>query len=146
MSYNVVFEGKPRTSCAHIRTYTCFPSAEVFLAELPTHLQDTNVVAVGVSSKDAERISPQEVVNIMLTHGIRNACDLHPELAKHINKIADADRSYPVMVYEDTVLDGMHRLAQIVINQQTNLGQDFITIKRLQSIPKAALIEDHKSE
>lgn len=92
------------------------------------------------STETAERISPQEVVDLIITHGYNEATELNPELAAHIKKIQMADRSYPVLVYEDHIIDGMHRLSQKVISKHLNHGEDFITIKRLRSIPEAAFV------
>ena len=60
----------------------------------------------------------------------------YPSLNHHIRQIEKADYSYPIILYKGSIIDGMHRLAKAVIENQT-----MIKIKNLEEIPKEALMQ-----
>ncbi len=86
------------------------------------------------------KITPRDVINILKQHTDYNkALEIYPELAEHIRKIRDADYSYPVLLFNGSILDGLHRIAKACIEKQ-----DFINAKIFQTIPNEALMGDSK--
>tara|TARA_B100000508_G_C11463896_1_gene280530 strand:+ start:453 stop:887 length:435 start_codon:yes stop_codon:yes gene_type:complete len=60
MGYNVVLEGKPKSRRPHFRTFTSFRSQADFVAELAVVLETDNIVAVGVTSEEAQELCQQD--------------------------------------------------------------------------------------
>lgn len=89
-----------------------------------------------------ERTTPRAVIDLILAAGFESAKQNHPNLIQHIEKIEKADRSYPIFMYDNHVLNGMHRLAQVYIAKQTGGAQDFLTVKELKTIPSEAIISE----
>jgi len=93
---------------------------------------------------EGEHVSPRTVIDVMVAKGIENAKTTYPHLAKHIEKILSADRSYPIYVHDGIIIDGSHRLAQINYHALVgNVNQSFITVKRISKIPPAAIVHEN---
>lgn len=89
------------------------------------------------------RVTPEEIIDLILQEGYESAAYNHSPLEKHIHSIQTADRSYPVHMYEGNIINGMHRLAQVYIDRETGVTeQNFLTVKNLSHIPKEALLTD----
>ena len=54
----------------------------------------------------------------------------------------NADHSFPIHEYEGWIINGVHRITKIwLYNQSAENPQDFITVKRLKTIPESAILE-----
>jgi len=98
---------------------------------------------------DAEgnEVTPHEIIECILNEGYDAALNAHPHFYKHIIGIRDADRRYPIHVHDEHIINGMHRLAQIYIDQATGKStQSFLTAKKLSHIPEEALLEDQSQK
>ncbi len=72
---------------------------------------------------------------------IEDLLNEHHEWAYHIRKLEKADCSYPVLVLEGEVIDGMHRLVKALLN-----GYKTIPAKVLESLPDEALYRPNKQK
>ena len=63
------------------------------------------------------------------------AIDAHPEFARHIKKIENSDYSFPVFIFESKMIDGMHRFAKAILEDQAT-----IKAKIIDEMPKEAII------
>ena len=96
----------------------------------------------GHDDHQENKVSPRFVVDILTTHGPHEAARRYPELRHHFDQIRTADTSYPIHVYRDHVVDGMHRLAQLHLGDRLGLLTDpTVVIKRLSAIPHEAIIK-----
>lgn len=82
------------------------------------------------------KITPEFVVHILKEEGYEKSLTRYPSLAEHINKIQNSDYSFPIITYKGSIIDGMHRLAKAVIENQTS-----IKVKPLDQIPQNVLME-----
>ena len=92
--------------------------------------------------KKKNRISPQEVINTLAEHGYIKSMLKFPKLRHHFKQIKRADIDYPIHVYKNHVVDGMHRLAKISLSLK--LGEttnDSVLVKKLEKIPEVAIIK-----
>lgn len=93
------------------------------------------------TDKNENKITPQEVIEIYKNMGLEKALETYPHLSDHLRQIHHADYSHPILMYESSVIDGMHRLAKAHMN-----GEVSIEAKILDSIPKEAIIKIHSKE
>ena len=90
-------------------------------------------------------VSPRTVIDVMVAKGPEKAKAEYPNLARHIEKIQEADRSYPIYLHDEIIIDGSHRLAQVNYNKLAGiLDQNFMTVKRINRIPPSALIHEDR--
>ncbi|MBI5457744.1 hypothetical protein HY971_03400 [Candidatus Kaiserbacteria bacterium] len=82
------------------------------------------------------KITPEFVVQILREEGFERSTSRYPSLSHHIHQIQIADYSFPIILYQGSIIDGMHRLAKAVIENQTA-----IKVKNLQEIPQEALMQ-----
>jgi hypothetical protein len=88
------------------------------------------------SNNNGKIISPQEVVDVYRKMGnAEGAIAARPEFSEHIQQIEDADCSFPVLVFESRVVDGMHRFVKAILRGQTS-----IQAKIINEMPEAAII------
>ena len=85
------------------------------------------------------RISPEFVVQICQEAGYEKSITQYPGLSEHINKIRNSDYSFPIIIYKGSIIDGMHRLAKAVIENQTS-----VRARLLNQIPQEVLMEQDK--
>lgn len=75
------------------------------------------------TDEKGNRISPQEVIDIYKESGYRveKAAERYPSLTKHLYCIVEADLSHPVLIYQDQIIDGMHRFCKAVIQEDPTI-------------------------
>jgi hypothetical protein len=89
-----------------------------------------------------KRVSPNEVIEAYRIAGdAESAIAARPELSQHIRKIDTSDYSFPVLVFESKVIDGMHRLAKAVMERQTS-----IKVKLIGEMPEEVIISSHDAQ
>jgi hypothetical protein len=67
---------------------------------------------------DGKMFSPRQLLNSFVELGSWGAVEMaHPEWADHIEKVRNADHSYPILIYKFEMIDGMHRLLKAYINK-----------------------------
>ncbi len=83
-------------------------------------------------------ISPRDLMRAYVHHKSWSRIeDLHPSWHTHIAKVIDADYSFPILMYEQEIIDGMHRLVKAVSE-----GQTYIMVRTLEHMPDTARISD----
>ena len=107
-----------------------FPRQEVKISDLMHQMEDL------CWTDEHGKISPEFVVIILKEEGYGKATGRYPSLAEHINKIKNSDYSFPLIAYRGRIIDGMHRLAKAVLENQTS-----IRVIDLEEIPQEALME-----
>lgn len=85
-------------------------------------------------------IAPHTIINLIANYGYGRAATDYPEFAQHISRIEQADRRYPIHIYQGAIINGMHRLAQLAVERQQGNSQNFITAKELRTLPNEAII------
>jgi hypothetical protein len=90
------------------------------------------------SDGKGKTISPKKVMQIYeaANRDMEILSREYPNLIKHIKQIIHADLSHPIIVFKGRVVDGAHRLAKAIL-------QDNATIKAkvLESIPEEAILK-----
>ena len=95
----------------------------------------------GKEDTKENRVSPNEVLEILEEHGFDKAIKKFPKLKHHIKQIQTVDCSYPIHVYNNHVVDGKHRLAQIAYNITSGKNPDStVLVKRLEELPPVSII------
>jgi len=84
-------------------------------------------------------ITPEFVVHICQEIGYEKASTKYPSLAQHIDKIKNSDLSFPIILYKENIIDGMHRLAKAAIENHTR-----VKARVLDEIPEDALLPQEK--
>jgi hypothetical protein len=88
------------------------------------------------SDDNGKIISPQEVMDVYQKVGnAEGVIDAHPEFSEHIRQIESADYSFPVLVFESRIVDGMHRFVKAILR-----GQTLIQAKIINEMPEGAII------
>jgi hypothetical protein len=109
------------------------------VAKKPIETYLSKLLASCWVDQNEQRVTPRTLINIIKEHGYDEAIEKYPHFGRHIQKIRDADYSFPLHVYQDTVINGMHRLSKLMIARETGEStQDFVTVKDLKEIPKEA--------
>lgn len=84
-------------------------------------------------------IGPSDIVNAcrgdaaVINWG--RAIEQNPTLAHEIEKVRSAELTYPILVINDTVIDGMHRLTKAVLENRST-----ICIRSFSAIPSEVII------
>jgi len=84
-----------------------------------------------------ERLSPQDLINkVGESRDFYAVAEKHPELTEHLRRLSAVDFTYPILMHEGHIIDGMHRVAKAFIeNKQT------INVIKIDKIPAEALMD-----
>lgn len=109
--------------------------------KVPLELYSKFLTSEGWKDQYNNRVAPKVICDLIIEHGSKEAARLHPEYARHIERIENADISFPIHEFEGHLLNGAHRIAKLHIkNQLGKTDQEFITVKKLRKIPEDALL------
>ena len=104
------------------------PPQEVPLSSLESQLKNQ-------SWEDNETNSPAEVLNEYnrLSKDISLVLQEHPRWSERLQRIKQADYSYPILIYKNVVIDGLHRIVHAVMD-----GKQVIPAHILTALPEGA--------
>lgn len=108
-----------------------FPSQEVSLSSLMSQLGSQ-------SWEDAEANSPLEVLNEYnrLSRDTSKVLEEHLEWAERLKRIEEADYSYPILIYKNVVIDGLHRVVHAMMDEKQTISAHLLT-----SLPNEAYFQ-----
>jgi len=77
---------------------------------------------------DGSDIGPSDLLDAYTAAGNdwNAAAEAHPEWKTHIEKVQRADYSYPMLVYQDQIIDGIHRLVKALSEKAAHLPAKII--------------------
>ncbi len=85
--------------------------------------------------------SPRDLLSAYRTLGTWEAvAGEHPTWSDHIRRINQADRRYPLLLYQGDVVDGTHRLIRALVE-----GVENISAKILDKLPEEARHDQRQS-
>lgn len=109
------------------------PATSVEVENLGAVLDESNW-----SDSEGQPLRPREVIAAIRAAGsIDAAIGQYPTMAEHIRKIDQADPSRAILVQGSEILDGVHRLAKVILG-----GGKEIPVKVLTEIPPAAITQE----
>ncbi len=92
------------------------------------------------TDRNKQPFTPRSLIALIQELGYEKVSEIHPEYQEHIKRIQEADYRQPIHVQGDWLINGMHRVVQLMLkNGDGSINQDFVTVKELKTIPQEAI-------
>jgi hypothetical protein len=115
------------------------------LIHLTEQIQQTDIQLSNFKSEKIEKnmwtdnkgkkFSPNELITAYIKYTTWQEVEKnYPEWSNHIKKIKNVDYNTPVLIYENDIIDGMHRLVKAILDKAES-----IPAKILDELPEEAI-------